>query len=122
MSARPAPKRSKAPIFWSLFGAGGMLSALIGPALVFITGIAVPLGIFLSPDSMRYSRMIAFAANWGGKAFAFAVVSLFLWHAVHRIFHSLHDFGVRTGMLAKLLCYGGALTGTVIAAWALSRI
>ncbi|MEI6722867.1 MAG: fumarate reductase subunit D, partial [Betaproteobacteria bacterium] len=31
-------KRSNAPIFWSLFGAGGMLSALTGPALVFITG------------------------------------------------------------------------------------
>ena len=29
-------KRSNAPIFWSLFGAGGMLSALIGPALVAV--------------------------------------------------------------------------------------
>ena len=38
-------KRSNKPIFWSLFGAGGMLSALAGPALVFITGIAVPLGM-----------------------------------------------------------------------------
>ena len=37
-------KRSNAPIFWPLFGAGGMLAALIGPALVFITGIAVPMG------------------------------------------------------------------------------
>ena len=34
------------PIFWSLFGAGGMLSALTGPVLVFITGIAVPLVLF----------------------------------------------------------------------------
>jgi fumarate reductase subunit D len=38
-------KRSNAPIFWALFGAGGMLSALLGPMLVFITGIAVPLGV-----------------------------------------------------------------------------
>src|SRR5213076_842866 len=38
-------KRSNKPIFWSLFGAGGMLSALIGPMLIFITGIAVPTGL-----------------------------------------------------------------------------
>lgn len=99
-----------------------MLSALIGPALVFITGIAVPLGIFLAPDTMNYAHMTAFAGHWAGKAFAFAVLSLFLWHAVHRIFHSLHDFGVRTGAFAKLLCYGGALAGTLIAGWALAGI
>ena len=33
-------KRSNAPIFWLLFGAGGMLSALLGSMLIFITGIA----------------------------------------------------------------------------------
>ena len=37
-------KRSNAPIFWSLFGAGGVVSALLGPVLVLIVGIAVPLG------------------------------------------------------------------------------
>ncbi|MSP98816.1 MAG: fumarate reductase subunit FrdD [Betaproteobacteria bacterium] len=115
-------KRSNAPIFWALFGAGGMLSALIGPALVFITGIAVPLGFMLGPDTMSYARMIAFAGSWAGKAFVFAVVSLFLWHAVHRIFHSLHDFGIHTGLLARLVCYGGALLGTVIAGWALAGL
>ena len=36
-------KRANDPIFWSSFGAGGMLSALFGPVLIFITGIAVPL-------------------------------------------------------------------------------
>ena len=32
---KPVLKRSNAPIFWSLFGAGGMLAALFGPALVY---------------------------------------------------------------------------------------
>jgi fumarate reductase subunit D len=36
----PTMKRSIAPIFWLLFGAGGMLAALTGPALVLITGLA----------------------------------------------------------------------------------
>jgi fumarate reductase subunit D len=115
-------KRSNAPIFWSMFGAGGMLSALIGPALVFITGIAVPLGFLLPADSMNYAQMLAFAQHWLGKTFIFAVVALFLWHAVHRIFHSLHDIGIHTGAMAKLVCYGGALAGTLVAAWALLSI
>jgi len=40
-----AMKRSIAPIFWLLFGAGGMLAALTGPAMVLITGLAAPTGI-----------------------------------------------------------------------------
>jgi hypothetical protein len=57
-------KRSNAPIFWALFGAGGMLSALLGPMLVFITGLAMPLGLLLPPDTMSYPKMLAFAQNW----------------------------------------------------------
>lgn len=109
-------KRSNAPIFWGLFGAGGMLSALFGPALVFITGIAVPLGLLLPQGTMSYAKMLAFAQNFIGKGFIFAVIALFMWHAVHRIFHSLHEFGVHAGMGAKLMCYGSAFLGTVISA------
>lgn len=114
--------RSNAPVFWLLFGAGGMLSALLGTALVFITGIAVPLGWPLPIDLLVYPRMLAFAQHWVGKAFLFVVIALFAWHAVHRIFHSLHDLGLRTGALAKALCYGGALLITLVAAAALIRV
>ena len=58
-------KRSNKPIFWSLFGAGGMLSALVGPMLVFVTGIAVPLGFLLPCETMSYDRMLAFVASGG---------------------------------------------------------
>ncbi len=112
-------KRSNAPIFWLLFGAGGMLSALLGTMLVFITGIAVPLGWPLRSDSMDYPRMLALAQNWLGKGFLFVVIALFAWHAVHRIYHSLHDLGVPTGALAKAVCYGSALLLTLLAAGAL---
>jgi fumarate reductase subunit D len=115
-------KRSHAPIFWTLFGAGGMFSALLGPMLVFITGIAVPLGLLLSPDLMSYPRMLAFASHWAGKGFVFAVIALFTWHAAHRAFHSLHDLGIHAGALARLLCYGGALVITLLALWSLLAI
>ena len=51
-----------------------------------------------------------------GKAFVFVVVALFAWHAVHRIFHSLHDAGVHAGTLGKIACYGSALAITAITA------
>lgn len=112
-------KRSNEPVFWLLFGAGGMLSALIGPALVFVTGIAVPLGVLFAPDALRYENAHALAQHWLGKGLLFVVVSLFLWHAGHRIFHSLHDFGIHGGALARALCYGIPAMATIVAAAAL---
>ncbi len=112
-------KRSNAPIFWLLFGAGGMLSAVFGTVLVFITGLADPLGLGLPPDLLSYPHVMAFARNGVGKGLLWVVISLFAWHAAHRIFHSLHDLGVHTGALARLACYGGAALLTAISAAAL---
>ena len=108
--------RSNAPIFWGLFGAGGMLSALFVPMMVFITGIAIPLGFLLPADTMSYPKMLAFAQNFIGKGFIFAIISLSLWFCVHRVYHSLHEFGIHAGMGAKLLCYGIAMLVTVVCA------
>lgn len=115
-------QRSNAPIFWLLFGAGGMLSALFGTMLVFLTGIAAPLAWPFGPQFMAYPRVLAFAQHWIGKGFIFAVIMLFAWHAVHRIYHSLHDVGIRTGAGAKLVCYGGAMAITLVAAASLLAI
>ena len=115
-------KRSNAPVFWLLFGAGGMLSALLGAMLVFITGLAVPLGWPLPAELLSYARVEALAQHWIGKGFLWVAVSLFAWHAVHRVFHSLHDLGLHTGALAKALCYGTALLITVVAAVSLLSV
>ena len=115
-------KRSNAPVFWLLFGAGGMLSALLGCALVFITGIASPLGWLGGADIMSYPRMLAFSQHWLAKGFLFAVIALFAWHAVHRIYHSLHDLGIDGGAFARFACYGVALAITAITGAALLSI
>lgn len=114
-------KRSNEPVFWLLFGAGGMLAALIGAALVFVLVFAVPLGL-MPAEALSYATMHAFAQHWLAKVFLFVVVSLFFWHAVHRIFHSLHDIGIHAGRGARLLVYGSALACTVAAASALALI
>jgi len=115
-------RRSNAPVFWLLFGAGGMLSALLGAALVFITGIAAPLGWQPAAGLMSHARMLGFAQNLFGKGFLFIVIALFAWHAAHRIFHSLHDVGLKAGMPAKIVCYGAALAITLTAAWSLASL
>lgn len=115
-------KRSNAPIFWALFGAGGMLSALVGAMLVWITGLAAPLGIGLSTATLSHANALAVAQSWPGKLAILIVIALFLWHAAHRIFHTLHDLGIHAGLLAKLLCYGSAMAGTVAALAALAAV
>jgi fumarate reductase subunit D len=51
-----------------------------------------------------------------------AVISLFLFHAAHRIYHGLHDLGVHAGTGAMTAAYGGALAGTLATAWLLLKI
>jgi fumarate reductase subunit D len=103
--------RSHAPIFWLLFGAGGMLAALFGPALVYVTG-------FMNP--LSYANAAAVAHSWIGKLFLFFAVALFAWHAAHRILCSLHDVGIHKGLMAKTLCYGIAGIISITAAVALA--
>ena len=109
-------KRTHEPIVWSLFGAGGVLSAMFGPMLILVTTILVPLGILLPPDTLSYARVLAFAQGWPGKLAILTVVSLFLFHAMHRFCHSLHDLGFHTGRGAQLLCYGFATLISVLCA------
>ena len=112
-------KPSNQPPLWLLFGAGGMLSALIGAVLVLITGIAGPLNLLGLGNVMSYENLVAFARNPFGAIFILVVISLFLWHAAHRIYHMLHDLGVHLNAFAWLACYGVAAAGTLTAAVAL---
>jgi len=115
-------KRSNEPIFWSLFGAGGVLSALLAPILIFITGIIAPIGVWMPPQALDYARVLGFAQHWFGKLLLLAVISLFLFHAAHRIFHGLHDVGVHAGTGVMVASYGGALLATLAAGWLLFSI
>ena len=112
----PVRRRSHAPVFWLLFGAGGMLSALVGPVLVFITGIAVPLGLLLPSDTLDHAHLLALARHPLGRLALLAVVALFLFHGCHRLLHSLHDLGLHTGLVWRLVFHGGATVGSALAA------
>lgn len=118
--------RSKEPIFWSLFAGGGMLSAMTTPVLMFLTGLAVPLGWFAA-DTLSYDRMMALVhfGPYGliGKGALFVVIFLPMWHAAHRAGMSLIDLGVRgVKPLIMTVSYGAAAAGTVIAVRALLAV
>jgi len=115
-------KRSNAPIFWLRFGAGGLIAALIGPRLVYLSGIGGPLGIGVPEGMMSYPRMLAFSQHWAGKLFLFVVTTLILWHAALRIYHTLHDLGFHTGKVLTSSLYGLTLIFTLIAAYALLSV
>jgi fumarate reductase subunit D len=115
-------QRSHEPIFWSLFGAGGVLSALVAPILIVITGIIAPIGLWMPHEALDYPRVLGFAQHWLGKLAILAVISLFLFHAVHRIYHGLHDLGVHAGTGAMMAAYGSAAVGTLITAYLLLAV
>jgi fumarate reductase subunit D len=109
-------KRSFAPIFWLLFGAGGMLSVLVGPALVLITGLSASTG-FLS-----FARVDAFARHPLGKLFLLAVIALFVWHAAERICFTLRDMHLGSRRVLSRLCYGAAALVSVFATCAVLAV
>lgn len=106
-------KRAHEPIFWGLFGAGGMLTAFFTPVMILITGLLIPLGI-IDSENLSYEKLYGFASTWYGAGIILLLIALPLWHTLHRIFHALHDIGIKRGRdWQQVLCYGFAFAVTV---------
>lgn len=109
--------RSNEPFFWGLFSSGGMLSALLFPALAAVLLLALPLGWVAMPTSELAARLGHPIARLG--LFALAFLGLFHW--AHRFRFTLYD-GLQLYHLSALItaiCYGGATALTLVAAWLL---
>jgi len=111
---------SHKPIIWSLFAAGGTVTALLLPALIALIALAVPMGL-LSADLFSYARIQDLIANPWVKLTIFGIIFLSLWHAAHRMRCTMHDFGVRADGLVIVIFYGTALVMSVILAVALIK-
>jgi len=82
-------RRSNEPIAWSLFGAGGMLLAFMGPGVVVATAL---LGLLYADEPEQvYTAITALFSHPLGKLLVLALVALPLYHTLHRIHHGLHD-------------------------------
>jgi fumarate reductase subunit D len=109
-------KRSNEPILWILFSAGGVVSALMTPILLLLFGLAFPLGWLEAPS---YEHAFALAAHPLTRVCVFALCSLSLFHWAHRFRYTLYD-GLQIKHLNEIIntfCYGGAVIGTIVAAY-----
>ena len=109
---------SHKPIFWALFAAGGTLSALLAPVLIFLTSFAVPLGL-IDPEALGFDRVSSALATLPIALTMLAIIVLFLWHAAHRLRVTAHDLGWFPDSVAMVLFYGLATFGSAASAWLL---
>ena len=114
-------KRSIEPLLWMLFSAGGVLAALLLPSLVFLVGLAFPLGWFSPP---RHEHLLAALRHPLTRTVLFFLCMLSLFHWAHRFRYTLYD-GLQIKHLNELvnvLCYGGAIVGSVLTAYLLWQV
>ena len=111
-------KRTLEPLLWLLFSAGGVLAALVIPALLFLFGLAFPLG-WLTPPSHGHLLAVLSHPLIRVVLLLFCILSFFHW--AHRFRYTLYD-GLQVKHLFEVvnpLCYGGAILGSVIAGYLL---
>jgi fumarate reductase subunit D len=110
----PSSKNSE-PLWWGLFSAGGVVAAFLVPIHIVLVGFAVPLG-WIADTGVRYR-------HWPVKLYLFVLIALPLYHWAHRFYFALND--MRLGLPRRplaILCYGGAIAGTLVTAWVLLRV
>ena len=114
-------KRTIEPFLWLLFSAGGVVAAMLLPVHLFLFGLAFPLGWLPSPG---YDRLLALARHPVARLYLLVLCSLPLFHWAHRFRFTLYD-GLQIKHLNEMInlfCYGGAVVGTILAAYLIWRI
>jgi fumarate reductase subunit D len=114
-------KRSAEPLLWLLFSAGGVLSALLLPAIIALFGLAFPLGWLAPPE---HGHLLTILHQPLSRVALFFLCTLSLFHWAHRFRYTLYD-GLQIkhlNELVNLFCYGGAIVGSAWAAYLLWRL
>ena len=111
-------KRSAEPLLWMMFSAGGAVAALVLPMLLFLFGVAFPLGWLKPPPATYLAEIIGHPLT---RLALVVVCTVSLFHAAHRFRYTLYD-GLQIKHLNELiaiLCYGGAIAGSLVSVYLL---
>jgi fumarate reductase subunit D len=102
-----------------LFSAGGVVAALVLPMLLFLFGVAFPLGWLTPPPVTHLAAVIGHPLT---RLTLIVVCTLSFFHAAHRFRYTLYD-GLQIkhlNELIALLCYGGAIVGSAASVYLLA--
>jgi fumarate reductase subunit D len=109
-------KTSNDAFFWTLFSAGGVIAAILVPVHLFLFGVAIPLGWVQAPTYEHLATLLRMPIT---RIYLFVLCSLPLFHWAHRFRFTLYD-GLQVKHLNEVIfvvCYGGALVGTLVAGY-----
>ena len=99
------PTRSDEPMYWLLFGAGGMVASMVLPAIMVVLIAAGYTSDDLNSGFLNLNQVHNIFSNWLLSLIVFGVVFLLSFYALHRMHHSSHDFGIHS-KLTWYIAYG----------------
>lgn len=87
------PKPADEPLYWLMFGAGGMVASMVLPAILVIFIVAGLTGPDMNSGVLNFNQMSGVLGNWFLSVVLFGVVFMLCMYSLHRMYHSSHDFG-----------------------------
>lgn len=109
------PNRPLEPFAWLAFSAGGVVAAVFAPVLLFLFGLALPLG-WISPE---YAHLAEVLHHPLARLVLLGICVAALFHFAHRFRYTLYD-GLQLARYATVItaaCYGLAMLGSAAAAY-----
>ena len=101
-------RRSSEPFYWSLFSAGGVITALLAPVLIIVVGFLVP------GNEVAFHRLHEIFTNPVGRLAVFGLAFFTFFFSAHRLRHTLAEVvPKRFAQPISLTCNLAALAGTI---------
>ena len=115
--------RSHEPFWWSIFGMGGIIAALFIPVMIFVTGIGGAAGWDAVSGALAHGEdgTGALLRHAPVRAILGLIMALAIFHAAHRIRHTLIDLHVHAPPAVLIVAsYGAAAVFSALTAIALA--